>query len=84
MPVVLHLRYNRVNCLYSPILDLQSTAGCSQYIFLTLVELVKYIRFCTKTYFLTDNPYETLSSDFPSLCKLQKVSADLLNTVKAE
>ena len=83
MPVVLHLRYNRVNCLYSPILDLQSTAGCSQYIFLTLVELVKYIRFCTR-YFLTDNTYKTLLSVFPSLSKLQKVSADLLNTVKAE
>ena len=29
MPVVLHLRYNRVNGFYSPILDLQSTTTTS-------------------------------------------------------
>ena len=46
MPVVLHLRYNRVNGFYSPILDLQSTTTTS-----SLVEVGSEKGFLVKAIF---------------------------------
>lgn len=70
MPVVLHLRYNRVNGFYSPILDLQSTTTTS-----SLVEVGSEKGFLKRS-FLFSLPPSFGQKSLVSLSRLQKLCND--------